>query len=170
MKAAERTLPLFGEGVLYARAAVLPGGDDPDDFVRKNGAAAFDEIVAGARDLFDFAIERVFTRHDLATAGGVSLALEESAPIVAMIRKKADQDIYIGKVTERLGIREESVRDAVLRGIKKDDSRHHRKAETDTVTGQFNPPAVEARLFKIAVNFPHIVTQSGLTERHLSLF
>ena len=38
------------------------------------------------------------------------------------------------------------------------------------MTGQFNPPAVEARLFKIAVNFPRIVTQSGLTERHLALF
>jgi DNA primase len=170
MKAAERTLPLFGEGALYARAAVLPGGDDPDDFVRKNGAAAFDEIVAGAHDLFDFAIERVFTRHDLATAGGVSHALEESAPIVAMIQKKADQDIYIGKVTERLGIREESVRDAVLRGVKKDGSRHYRQADTEATPAQFNPPAVEARIFKIAVNFPQILTQSGLTERHLRLF
>ncbi|MCI0480431.1 MAG: hypothetical protein L0213_02440, partial [Candidatus Dadabacteria bacterium] len=30
--------------------------------------------------------------------------------------------------------------------------------------------AEEARLFKIAVNFPHVLSQSGLTERHLDLF
>jgi DNA primase len=170
MKAAERTLPLFGDGALYARAAVLPGGDDPDDFVRKNGLAAFNEIVSGARDLFDFAIERVFTRHDLATAGGISLALEESAPIVAMIRKKADQDVYVRKVTERLGIREESVREAVVRGVKRDGSRQHKEADTGTAPAPFKPPVLEARLFKIAVNFPGVLSRAGLSERHLDLF
>jgi len=170
MNAAERTLPLFGEGAVYARAAVLPGGDDPDDFVRKNGVTAFEDIVDGARDLFDFVIERVFTRHNLATAAGVSLALDESASIVALIRKRADQDVYIAKVTERLGIREESVREAVLRGPKKEGSR--RQAQTDDGNGAvlFRPPALEAWLFKIAVNFPHVLVQAGLSDSHFGLF
>jgi DNA primase len=167
MKAAERALPLFGDGALYARAAVLPGGDDPDDFVRKNGAASFEQIVTGARDLFDFAIERVFGRHDLGAASGVSPALDESAAIMALIKKRADQDVYIGKVTERLGIREESVRDAVLRAAKKE-----RRADTGAAVdaAPFSPPVLEARLFKIAVNFPNVLSRAGLSERHLDLF
>jgi DNA primase len=170
MKAAERTLPLFGEGSLYARAALLPGGDDPDDFVRKNGAAAFEEIVRGARDLFDFAIERALGRHDLATSGGVSRALEESAPIVALIQKKADQDIYIGKITERLGVREESVRLAVVHGAKREAPRRQDRGQTEEPSPPFHPPVMEARLFKIAANFPNALARAGLTEHHLGLF
>jgi DNA primase len=170
MKAAERTLPLFGEGTLYAKAALLPSGLDPDDFVRKNGADAFREIVTGARDLFDFSIERVFTRHDLTTARGVSVALEESAYIVGLIRKKADQDICIGKVTERLRIREESVREAVSRTVKKEARRQPKQSDAETPSEPFRPPVVEARLFKIGVNFPHALSQAGLTDRHLGLF
>ncbi len=170
MKAAERTLPLFGEGALYARAAVLPGGDDPDDFVRKNGTAAFREIVAGAPDLFDFAVQRVLGRHDLGSAGGVSAALDESAVILGLIRKKADQDVYIGKLTERLGIREESVRQAVLQSVKSEGRRRLRETPAQADAAPFNPPAVEARLFKIAANFPGVLASAGLTEHHLGLF
>jgi DNA primase len=170
MKAAERTLPLFGEGSVYAKAALLPAGLDPDDFVRKNGADAFREIVTGARDLFDFSIERVFTRHDLTTARGVSVALEESAYIVALMRKKADQDICIGKVTERLRIREESVREAVSLSVKKEGRRQPIRSDAETPSEPFRPPVVEARLFKIGVNFPHALSQAGLTDRHLGLF
>ncbi len=170
MKAAERTLPLFGGGSLYAKAAVLPGGLDPDDFVRKNGADAFHEIVTGAQDLFDFAVERVFKRQNLATAGGTSRALEESARIVGQIRKKADQDVYIGKVTERLGIREESVREAVLRSVKTEAPRHQKESDAQSPSQPFHPPVVEARLFKIGVNFPLALSRAGLTERHLDLF
>jgi len=170
MKAAERALPLFGEGIMYAKAAVLTEGLDPDDFIRKNGAAAFLETVAGAQDLFDFAVERVFSRHNLTTAGGVSLALEESASIIGLIQKKADQDLCIGKVTERLGIREESVRDAVSRSAKKRASRQPNQSDTRASATAFSPPAVEARLFKIAANFPRVLERVGLTEHHLDLF
>ncbi len=170
MKAAERTLPLFGEGVLYAKAAVLPAGLDPDDFVRKNGADAFREIVTGARDLFDFAVDRVFGRHNLETARGVSLALEESAYIVRLIRKKADQDLYIGKITERLGIREESVREAVSHSVNKEGRRTRTDSDGQAPSPPFHPPVVEARLFKIGVNFPHALSKAGLTEHHLNLF
>ncbi|MBN2225506.1 MAG: DNA primase [Deltaproteobacteria bacterium] len=170
MKAAERTLPLFGEGTIYAKAAVLPENLDPDDFVRKNGAAAFYEIVTAARDLFDFAVERVFTRHNLKTAGGISLALDESASIVGLIHKKADQDICIAKVTERLGVREESVREAVLRTVRKEGSRQRKDSDARDPSPPFHPPAVEARLFKIAANFPQVLPRAGLAQRHLDLF
>jgi DNA primase len=170
MKAAERTLPLFGEGEMYARAAVLPEGLDPDDFVRKNGAEAFLDIVDAARDLFDFVIERVFERHNLDTTGGVSLALDESAAIIGVIRKKADQDLYIRTVTERLGVREESVRDAVARLKKKGAARHRNRSEAPETSSGFNPMTAEARLFKVAVNFPAVLADAGLTERHLGLF
>jgi DNA primase len=170
IRAAERTLPLFGDTPMYARAAIIPNGDDPDDFVRKNGPAAFHEIISTAADIFDFALDRVFARHDLSTARGVSSALAEAAGVIEIKKTGVDRDFYITRVTERLGILERTVRDAVSREAKKEAPRRRKEPDAESPSQPFHPPVVEARLFKIAANFPHVLSQAGLNERHLELF
>ena len=52
LRAAERVLPLLKAG-LSLRFARLPPGDDPDTLVRRQGAAAFVELLTRARPLID---------------------------------------------------------------------------------------------------------------------
>src|SRR5260370_1325026 len=61
--------PLYSKGnLLYAadqaralrmKVALLPAGDDPDTFLRAEGAAAFGERIATARSLLSYALDRV---------------------------------------------------------------------------------------------------------------
>ena len=57
-KAAERSLEPLLENDLVVRVAEMPPGEDPDSLVRKEGAEKFGARIAGARDFFDFWIER----------------------------------------------------------------------------------------------------------------
>ena len=57
-KAAERSLEPLLENDLIVRVAEMPPGEDPDSLVRKEGAEKFGARIAGARDFFDFWIER----------------------------------------------------------------------------------------------------------------
>jgi DNA primase len=58
-KAAERSLgPLLFEN-LAVRIAEMPAGEDPDSLIRTRGAEAFAERITGARDFFDFQIDRL---------------------------------------------------------------------------------------------------------------
>jgi DNA primase len=57
-RAAERALEiLYGVG-LQVKIGVLPSGEDPDSLIRKNGVDRFRTLIAGAKDFFDFEIER----------------------------------------------------------------------------------------------------------------
>ena len=45
-------------GSLRVRVATLPSGEDPDTFLRKEGAPAFEKRITGARSLLSYALDR----------------------------------------------------------------------------------------------------------------
>ncbi|MFZ4116526.1 MAG: DNA primase [Chthoniobacterales bacterium] len=56
--AAERSLPALLAHGFDVRVAALPSGEDPDSLIQKQGIEAFQQIVAGAENFFDYTITR----------------------------------------------------------------------------------------------------------------
>ena len=170
-KAAERTLPLFGEGKIFGRAAFLPEGEDPDTFINKRGAVEFSEVVKNAPDVFDFCIEKILTRHDLNTAKGASLALEEAAQAIGLLRAPHQSDRYIKNLATRLGVREESIREKIF-SLKKTKSIGGYRDTTikRSSVETFDPPKDELNILRMATNYPGILRDSDFTTGHLDYF
>jgi DNA primase len=175
-RAAERTLPLFGDGSIYATVAVLPDGEDPDSLIRKDGKEAFLELIDEAPDLFDFCLDRVFDRHDIDTARGESAVLDEAAPIIAVKRQPQERDHYISLVADRLKVRPESVRERFVHTkaagaspVKRRDADAPNERAADPRPEPLRPSRIERDLFKVAVNYPHLMDRAGLTIDHLEL-
>jgi DNA primase len=57
-KATERSLDALLQGGLIVRVAEMPVAEDPDSLVRLKGKQAFEDRISGARDFFDYFIER----------------------------------------------------------------------------------------------------------------
>nr|MDQ6939833.1 DNA primase [Verrucomicrobiota bacterium] len=68
-KAAERSLESLLEKDLLVRIAEMPAGEDPDSIVRNKGKEEFEKRIAGARDFFDYWIEREAGATDLNSLG-----------------------------------------------------------------------------------------------------
>src|SRR4029077_17706933 len=64
-KAAERSLDALLENDLIVRVAEMPPGEDPDSLVRREGKVVFETRVEGARDFFDYWVERETENVDL---------------------------------------------------------------------------------------------------------
>src|SRR5204863_443817 len=56
--AVSRTGAFEGGGALRLRVALLPAGDNPDTFLRAQGAAAFEASITAARSLLAYALDR----------------------------------------------------------------------------------------------------------------
>ena len=85
LRAATRALPLLEPG-RSLRFATLPAGLDPDDLVRKQGAAAFEAVIAAAEPLIDRLWASEFDGVDLATPerrAGAREALREHSRAIA---------------------------------------------------------------------------------------
>jgi DNA primase len=103
-KAAERSLDALLQNDLIVRVAEIPAGEDPDSLVRREGKEPFESRVGGARDFFDYWIERETTGVDLGSLG-VKMQLARSlAETVSRVRDPLMRGEVVNKVSARLGV------------------------------------------------------------------
>jgi DNA primase len=103
-KAAERSLDALLQNDLIVRVAEMPAGEDPDSLVRSEGKEAFEKRVAGARDFFDYWIERQTAGVDLASLGPKMQLARSLAETVSRVRDPLMRGEVVNKVSARLGV------------------------------------------------------------------
>jgi len=105
-EAVTRSLPSLLDCGVSVRVARLPDGEDPDSLIRKQGAEGFKKALEGAKDFFDYAIERLAERGTLNTPAGKADAARRLGPFVAAIKEKVLLEATSKKICARLGITE----------------------------------------------------------------
>src|SRR5437870_23403 len=103
-KAAERSLDALLQNDLIVRMAKMPVGEDPDSLVRREGKEAFERRIAGARDFFDYWIERETANIDLASFGAKIQLARRLAETISRVRDPLMRGEVISKVSARLGV------------------------------------------------------------------
>jgi len=83
-RALENTLPVLADGK-NARFLFLPDGEDPDDFVRARGKAAFEQAVAEATPLSEYLVGALAAQHPPTSAEGRAALVNAAKPLVAQI-------------------------------------------------------------------------------------
>lgn len=102
IKAAARALPVFlGEG-LHARVLTLPGGDDPDTFLRREGPEALEAALKRARPLTEMVLERTLAQGDRATPEGRSRLVAACGEVLAAIKDPVTRAGYLEQVAASL--------------------------------------------------------------------
>lgn len=130
-KALDRSLELFLGAKMHARALVLPGGCDPDDYIKKFGKEKLEELIAAAPAISDYYIDNVL---------GDGRTFEENRDLVrtamefvGKIGDEIEKNLFIKRIAERLGI------DQTL--LKKEA---HRKTVKSQQTGSAVPKRSDA--------------------------
>ncbi len=103
-KAAERSLASLLFAGLAVRVAEMPPGEDPDSLIRGQGAEAFVQRIAAAKDFFDFQIDRMAARPDFQTTQGKMRAARKMAGHISHIADAVLRETVMNEVTRRLEI------------------------------------------------------------------
>lgn len=88
----------------------IAAGKDPDEMLRAGGAEGFEQAIANAVSVDEFAVSQVFHTGDLSDARGREHALDELVPVIAAMPAGPAREEQIRIAADRLG-----VSDAVLR-------------------------------------------------------
>lgn len=141
INAASKSLPSLLEAGLTVRVAEMPAGHDPDSLIRTEGAEAFIQQIAQARDFFDFKIERAVTSPDFATPKGKAAFARQMAESVALIGDLVLRDAVINNVSTRLEMATSQFV-ALLKAVPKPGRlRAAREFEEESTTESAEPPA-----------------------------
>lgn len=106
VQATLRSLPLFLEEEVVGKTVVLPGGEDPDTFLRKEKLEAFERKVAEARPLVDFYFDWLMKNHDVKGIEGKVKVAKEGAALIAKIPDGIRRNFYTKALAERLDLQE----------------------------------------------------------------
>ena len=113
--AAARSSELLVTEGFQVNVAVLPPGDDPDNFIRKQGAAAYQEQLKSSRPYLDFLLDRTGAAQDLSSDEGRRTFLAGMLGVAARIPDAAARDQFADRVAHKARITEEVVRAEIRR-------------------------------------------------------
>jgi DNA primase len=120
--AAERGLSTLSDvtaGVgLSVRVLSVPEGKDPDAYLRKEGAEAFQRLLDEAPNWTQFLLTRALEPFDVRSDDGKQKAVSAAVPVLRQIENHVTQDYYVTWLSQFLGLREESIRLEIKRGMR----------------------------------------------------
>jgi DNA primase len=126
--ATERSLTLLLEKEFDVRVLALPGGADPDKFLKEQGAEAYRALLAKAPPYLDYLIGRA-RQMDRTTAAGKVAALNFLMPYVQRLPNRLLRSEWATRIASELRVDEPVLREALRRAATERRSEVKPKAE-----------------------------------------
>ncbi len=131
LKAAERSYRELAAAGVAVRVVRMPDGDDPDTFLKTHGDAAFRNLLAEAREFFDFKLEAARSENLLASAADRARVTGECVSLLAAMGDPVARDQQINIVANHLQSSAAAIRQAIAREIKRPKRRFDPDAADD---------------------------------------
>lgn len=148
-RAAIRSLPVFLEEGLVPRVVALATDEDPDSFVRKNGAEKLKKLIDSSKTLFEWMIDETVARFGVSADGKVK-AVEELKPFFLMVKSPVEASIYKKRLASKLML-DESVIVATFAG--KRNVTYRKEAPKG-----FKANTAEKMLLELMLTYPETVS------------
>lgn len=126
-----RTLDLLLEKGFEVRVAELPPGLDPDDFLRREGAPAYESALASAPGYLEFLLRRATKTHDLSRVDGKVLAVNEILPRITRLPSAVERATWAGRIADELRIEDDLVMQDLREALRAGRGRVRHRAMAD---------------------------------------
>ena len=155
-KSTDRVLEILKHADLKVRVLQLPNAydgqgaplkQDPDDFIKKFGPAAFEKCLNGSAEQNDYRLDTLLQKHDLSGDEGRMAYLRDAVETVASLQSPIEREVYGTKAAAAAGVSPEAMAQEVERFRKRQTWQARRKQERRDLTPaiQLQPRARELR-------------------------
>lgn len=103
-KAVRRTIETLKDSGIRIRVLVIPDGKDPDEFIKKNGAARFRALLDGAVSDIEYKLLMAAEGVDVQTDAGRLQYLKRATEILSATNDTLAVDLYAGRLAEKYGV------------------------------------------------------------------
>ena len=129
-KAARRAIQFIEKDDIDLRCVTLPGGMDPDDYVRAEGVDNLRALISASEPLMDFVFRKLEEESDIATPGGRAKAMRSALELIYPLRASYMIDGYYMQIADRLGLDADTVREnagKVFREVQQKEQQQERR-------------------------------------------
>lgn len=112
--AAKSSELLVSEG-FQVNVAVLPTGEDPDTFIRRRGAAAYQEAIDTSQPYLEFLLDRTASAHDFTSPDSRREFVHKMLVVAGRIPDPTARDQFADRIAHRARVSEDVVRAEIRR-------------------------------------------------------
>ncbi|MDO4912272.1 MAG: DNA primase [Lactobacillus sp.] len=112
--AAQRASEMFSDDVNLG-IVLLPNGQDPDEYIKANGAQAYLDALHGALTTTDFALRQLAKQYNLNNDREKLLYSNEAIKIIAAVSSSIEQELYIDRLQKQLNVSKESLKSTLAK-------------------------------------------------------
>ncbi len=94
---------LYGEG-LSVKVVSVPGGKDPDEYVREFGKRGFMDLLAQAKPLFEYKLDKLAEGYDLNVAEDRGAYVVEAVKVLYELKNPAQVEAYMDYISAKANI------------------------------------------------------------------
>ena len=159
LQAAQRGLHrLIGEDI-RVRIALMPKGDDPDSFVKQNGADAFSELIDKAINLIEFQIQSAIQDNNIRRPDVKTQVVKDISTILVNIKNRVERTEYVKYAVRELEI-DEGLLWRELRELGLKESPTQRPAANRKTTSKKLSPReqIELQLVQSLIQTPELIS------------
>jgi len=178
-KSTNRTIEILSKTGMSVRVVRLPDEKDPDEFIRKHGAAVFSNLVEDAGNDIEYKLKSEENKHNLASDNGKLEYLRGAASILSKVDDPIARELYISRIAQQFDIPVQAFRQSVNQAIKSRNRAEEKRQTAKIVSGQTdiksaNPEkrlrrracVAEESALSVLYNHPELYKGSGLTADH----
>ncbi len=104
------------------RVLIVPKGKDPDEYIKNNGKQAFEKLVEDALPLIDYRLKRAGDGINFSNSEMIIQYVKKVTEIIADL-DPVEKDVYIKKISEDTGIKEQAIYDLLSEEINKNSNK-----------------------------------------------
>ena len=163
--ATQRGIDILTEAGFQVKVLSIPEAKDPDEFLRANGREAFLSLVKSAIPIIEYRLNRAADGLDLKNNNQL-IEYGRRASIILSQVDAIEKDIYIKKISENTGIREQSLYDMLSKEKKKKDEKYVINMEETSTKLYVEPAYIKAEKFllKLMLNdeyYENVIKQAS---------
>lgn len=104
LKAAQRGIGILEQLDVKVKVLRMTGAKDPDEFIKRNGAEAFRNLLEGSENQVDYRLRLVRDKYDLSADEQKVAFLKEASELVAKLPGLAERQVYAMRVASTAGV------------------------------------------------------------------
>ncbi len=130
-----RSLTILQAAGCLVQIAEMPEGSDPDSFIQKFGAEAFNKLVEEACPIIEYRLGQLKKKYNLQTDQGRVGYIKDIMPLIHTAVNRVEQDYYLKRAAEEIGVDENALRSELKRQSKDKNRLPEGRKEEDSGVG-----------------------------------
>ena len=119
IKAARRAIEILLTDDFEIDVLVLPGGQDPDDFVKSNGLAAYrNQYKSNTQPFFQFVLDNAISQRNLLKPQNKAEAIEDVLPVITAVRNPIQKRDFFDQAMNFLRVEDAALKRDLWKTVK----------------------------------------------------